>query len=411
MVRVLQGVVLLANLIAVVNAAGCTGALDCSPNGGTCETMGFLPAKSIQGYGMHPNVTTWGGGAIYDGQKYHLYVGAMTNKCPLSTWTKNSRIDHATAKDVAAGPYEFQDIVVNTWSHNAAPVELYDGTYAIFRIGNGDGPADGVKNCSGGLFDTAENAEYKATTKPKKTEITVKLRLEIDKVVNRYIDQGIAELVPGVLFIDKVHMQDVECFTYLNRALESTLSPNIIFATHRSICTIRGTDMDIQGYGMQPNVTTWGGGAIYDGQKYHLYVGAMTNKCPFSTWTKNSRIDYATAKDVAGPYEFQDIVANTWSHNAAPVELHDGTYAIFHIRNGDGPADGGKNCSGASSTLPRTPSSRPRRSPRRRRSLRSSTSRSTKSSTGTSTKASPSWCRVCYSSTKSPWWTSSPSRT
>ena len=40
--------------------------------------------------------------------------------------------------------------------------------------------------------------------KPKKTEITEKLRLEINKVVNRYIDQGIADLVPGVLFIDEV---------------------------------------------------------------------------------------------------------------------------------------------------------------------------------------------------------------
>ncbi len=38
--------------------------------------------------------------------------------------------------------------------------------------------------------------------KPKKTEVTEKLRAEINKVVNRYIDQGIAELVPGVLFID-----------------------------------------------------------------------------------------------------------------------------------------------------------------------------------------------------------------
>lgn len=79
--------------------------------------------------------------------------------------------------------------------------------------------------------------------KPKKTEITEKLRLEINKVVNRYIDQGIAELVPGVLFIDEVHMLDIECFTYLNRALESTLSPIIIFATNRGICTIRGTDI------------------------------------------------------------------------------------------------------------------------------------------------------------------------
>jgi RuvB-like protein 1 (pontin 52) len=57
--------------------------------------------------------------------------------------------------------------------------------------------------------------------KPKKTEITEKLREEINKVVSKYIDQGIAELVPGVLFIDEVHMLDIECFTYLNRALES----------------------------------------------------------------------------------------------------------------------------------------------------------------------------------------------
>merc|ERR1712070_1245647 len=79
--------------------------------------------------------------------------------------------------------------------------------------------------------------------KPRKTEITEKLRLEINKVVNRYIDQGVAELVPGVLFIDEVHMLDIECFTYLNRALESTLSPIVVFATNRGICTIRGTEV------------------------------------------------------------------------------------------------------------------------------------------------------------------------
>jgi len=79
--------------------------------------------------------------------------------------------------------------------------------------------------------------------KPKKTEITEKLRTEINKVVNRYIDQGVAELVPGVLFIDEVHMLDIECFTFLNRALESALAPIVVFATNRGICTIRGTDV------------------------------------------------------------------------------------------------------------------------------------------------------------------------
>ena len=79
--------------------------------------------------------------------------------------------------------------------------------------------------------------------KPKKTEITEKLRTEINRVVNRYIDQGVAELVPGVLFVDEVHMLDIECFTYLNRALESSLAPIVIFATNRGVCTIRGTDI------------------------------------------------------------------------------------------------------------------------------------------------------------------------
>jgi len=80
-------------------------------------------------------------------------------------------------------------------------------------------------------------------SRPKKTEITEKLRVEINKVVNKYIDHGIAELVPGVLFIDEVHMLDIECFTYLNRALESNLSPIVVFATNRGKCTIRGTEM------------------------------------------------------------------------------------------------------------------------------------------------------------------------
>jgi len=79
--------------------------------------------------------------------------------------------------------------------------------------------------------------------KPKKTEITEKLRAEINKVVNKYIDQGVAELVPGVLFVDEVHMLDIECFTFLNRALESTLAPIVIFATNRGMCTVRGTEV------------------------------------------------------------------------------------------------------------------------------------------------------------------------
>ena len=38
-------------------------------------------------------------------------------------------------------------------------------------------------------------------------------------------------------------MLDIECFTYLNRALESTLAPIVVLATNRGMCKIRGTDI------------------------------------------------------------------------------------------------------------------------------------------------------------------------
>ncbi|MCL4153233.1 UNVERIFIED_CONTAM: hypothetical protein GTU68_048117, partial [Idotea baltica] len=86
--------------------------------------------------------------------------------------------------------------------------------------------------------------------KPRKTEITEKLRLEINKVVDKYIDQGTAELVPGVLFVDEVHMLDIECFTFLHRALESRIAPIVIFATNRGRCVIKGTEDIVSPHGI-----------------------------------------------------------------------------------------------------------------------------------------------------------------
>ena len=63
----------------------------------------------------------------------------------------------------------------------------------------------------------------------RKTEITEKLREEVNRMVNKYIEDGVAELVPGVLFID----------TYLNRALEAAFAPVVIFATNCGISTVR----------------------------------------------------------------------------------------------------------------------------------------------------------------------------
>jgi RuvB-like protein 1 len=40
--------------------------------------------------------------------------------------------------------------------------------------------------------------------KSQRTEVREKLRREVDRVVKGYVDQGVAEIVPGVIFIDEV---------------------------------------------------------------------------------------------------------------------------------------------------------------------------------------------------------------
>lgn len=72
-------------------------------------------------------------------------------------------------------------------------------------------------------------------------EIKPEVRQQIDERVAEWREQGKATIVPGVLFIDEAHMLDIECFSFLNRALESDLAPILIMATNRGITTIRGT--------------------------------------------------------------------------------------------------------------------------------------------------------------------------
>ena len=73
-------------------------------------------------------------------------------------------------------------------------------------------------------------------------EIKAEVREQIDNKVAEWREEGKATIVPGVLFIDEVHMLDIECFSWLNRALESDLAPVLIIATNRGFAKIRGTD-------------------------------------------------------------------------------------------------------------------------------------------------------------------------
>ena len=89
-------------------------------------------------------------------------------------------------------------------------------------------------------------------------EIKAEVRDQINQRVAEWREQGKAEIIHGVcysvflsnpfistmslqvLFIDEVHMLDIECFSFLNRALESDVAPIVLLATNRGITKIRG---------------------------------------------------------------------------------------------------------------------------------------------------------------------------
>ena len=107
-----------------------------------------LPAWP-QGYGMTPQMTTWGGNILTDAaNKHHIFASAMTHNCSLRHWTTNSRIEHGVS-DAIEGPYVFVDVAVNTFAHASNPMRLNDGSFAIVHMGSGDGARDGGANCMG----------------------------------------------------------------------------------------------------------------------------------------------------------------------------------------------------------------------------------------------------------------------
>ena len=144
-----------------------------------------------------------------------------------------------------------------------------------------------------------------------------------------------------------------------------------------------------QGYGLSPPLnSSWGGNPVWDEatRKYHLYTSVLTNGCflgayftpatppgragaraiavlvrrrerpvlrpdRFSSmasagaWTSHSRIDHSVSDSLEKPFTFKDVAINTQATNPQIVTLHDSSYAIFYSGSGEGPREGGPNCS------------------------------------------------------------------
>lgn len=169
-----QALLLLAAATAAATTPGdhgCKTGEDCSLNG-NCAAGGFCqchsgwkgpkcsfldrrPAASKSSaaiYGMHPNVTSWGGNVLLDNSTglYHLYVteiaGPNGTSCGLISWGSHSTIVHAVSKSGIAGPFVKKSVVVGHEGHNPQTVR-YKGQWVIFHIGSGGGTAGTVPPC------------------------------------------------------------------------------------------------------------------------------------------------------------------------------------------------------------------------------------------------------------------------
>ncbi|PWA87357.1 ruvB-like 2 [Artemisia annua] len=96
--------------------------------------------------------------------------------------------------------------------------------YAIGRMFDGPGLDTAVVRLSG-ITEISRTQGFLALFTGDTGEIQAEVREQIDTKVAEWREEGKAEIIPGVLFIDEVHMLDIECFSFLNHALENDMTP------------------------------------------------------------------------------------------------------------------------------------------------------------------------------------------
>ena len=135
----------------VLNGVCTAGACACDPGweGVSCDRLALHPAPDLGAYGYSPNISSsWGASVVKVDGQYHMYVSEFNNGCGLTSWQHNSHIVHATAA-TAAGPFEYSDTVLGTFSHNPKVLAGERERLLLFHVGDG-GPYPPQSQCGGG---------------------------------------------------------------------------------------------------------------------------------------------------------------------------------------------------------------------------------------------------------------------
>jgi RuvB-like protein 2 len=186
-------------------------------------------------------------------------AGAKTGKLTLKTSDMEAMYDLGAKMIDALSKEQVQAGDVITIDKSSGKISKLGRSYARAHDYDAMGPSTRFVNCPDGELQKRKEVVHTVTLHEidvinSRTqgflalfagdtgEIKSEVREQIDTKVSEWRAEGKADVVPGVLFIDEVHMLDIECFSFLNRALESDLAPIVILATNRGITTIRGTN-------------------------------------------------------------------------------------------------------------------------------------------------------------------------
>ncbi|MCD6342107.1 MAG: RuvB-like helicase [Thaumarchaeota archaeon] len=147
---------------------------------------------------------------------------------------ETGRVTRIGRSENASEKYDIAAIDERTVPRPSGPVEKEKEFIYVLTLHDLDQLS--AQSRSGGLLSLFFGA-------PQTREIDNEVRREVDEMVKKRVEEGTAEIIPGVLFIDEVHLLDIEAYSFLNAAMENELAPIMMFASNRGVTKVRGTDL------------------------------------------------------------------------------------------------------------------------------------------------------------------------
>ena len=133
-----------------------------------CSELNLQATRNIRAFDRPENQSSWGGSVIWENetQTFHMFAADMTEHCGLNSWQHNSAIRHLVSK-TPEGPYEPQEIILSSFSHNPTVHKTQSGHYVIYHIGKGvHGSRPLITTCHNGTTPQESESGFQGPPPP-----------------------------------------------------------------------------------------------------------------------------------------------------------------------------------------------------------------------------------------------------